>query len=45
VLREIELDVSVNALKTRPALLRTASNFDFPKVSSRVRCGNVDSQD
>ena len=33
VLREIELAVSVNTLKTRPASLRTASNFDFPKVS------------
>ena len=45
VLREIELAVSVNKLKTRLASLRTASNFDFPKVSSGVRCGNVDSLD
>src|SRR4029077_10195788 len=44
VLREIELAVSVNKLKTRPASLRTASNSDFPKVSSGVRCGILDPQ-
>ena len=45
VLREIELAVSLNTLNTRPASLRTASNSDFPKVSSGVRCGNLDPLD
>src|SRR5579864_2978527 len=45
VLREIELAVSVNTLKTRPASLPTASNFDFPNVSSGVPCGNLDPRD